>query len=164
MRDLLYDLTVPGVKKIHSQNLSTLRTVYRQLDNDQTLPKTYYVRKTLPKAGSGVVKFNKRQSMMPQREKFLPQVLATPRGTPATPFFYSKASVPGSRTYGDEAAPAATSTPLVEEEEEEGKEAPSTPKRQFQAPPHPQRQWPSSIRKENRRKKDEKVLASLKWD
>ena len=166
MRDLLYDLTVPAVKKIHSQNLSTLRTVYRQLDNDQTLPKTYYVRKTLPKAGSGVVKFSKRQSMMPQREKFLPQVVATPRGAPATPFFYSKASVPGSRAYGDEAAPTATSTPLVEEDEEEGagEEAPSTPQRQFQTPPHTQRQWPSSIRKENRRKKDAKVLASLKWE
>ena len=163
MRDLLYDLTVPGVKKIHSQNLSTLRTVYRQLDNDQTLPKTYYVRKTLPKAGSGVVKFNKRQSMMPQREKFLPQVVATPRAAPTTPLFFSKASVVGTRTYGDEAPPPITSTPLMEEEEDEEK-TPPTPQRQFQAPPHPERQRPSSIRKEKRRKKDEKVLTSLKWE
>ena len=82
---------------------------------------------------------------------------------PRNPLFYSKASLPGSRTYGNEATPAATSTPLVEEEEEK-EEAPSTPQRQFQTPPHTQRQWPSSIRKENRRKKDAKVLASLKWE
>ena len=39
MRDLLYDLVVKNVKKIHSHNLVTLSSVYRQLDSDLTLPK-----------------------------------------------------------------------------------------------------------------------------
>ena len=83
MRDLLYDLVVNNVKKIHSHNLVALSSVYRQLDGDLTLPKGYYTKKPLPRDAGGVVKHGAIQAMQPA-----PPGKKTPstRGSAATHF------------------------------------------------------------------------------
>ena len=106
MRDVLYDLSVPGVKKIHSTSIPILRSLYRQLDADLTLPKSYYVKKQLPRedGGRGEARQTHRQSILasPPGRKNPPSLASAPRGTPATPLFQSKASTVGGRAFGDE--------------------------------------------------------------
>lgn len=75
LRDLLYDLSVPHVKTLRTQNRDLLESVYRQLANNTSLSPLYYINKLLPKS----VK-KKAQS---------PRVLTHPkkskRGLPSTP-------------------------------------------------------------------------------
>ena len=127
MRDVLYDLTVKNVKRIHSQDFNALRSLYRQLDRDVTLPKSYYVRKLdilKPGGGGGedgggggaAAKQSVRASILPSPpgQKNLPVVASTPRRDSTTPIFHSKATTPGTRSYGEDAGTTLlTSTPLA---------------------------------------------------
>jgi len=45
LRDLLYDLTVPNVKRIRSKNVDMLASVVRQLESDATLNKRLFLKK-----------------------------------------------------------------------------------------------------------------------
>ena len=117
MRDVLYDLTVKNVKKIHSQNLGTLRVLYRQLDSDITLPKSYYVKKPIAKGDgsqmTGPSKQSLRASLLPSPpgQKNQPRKAHSPQRVPSSPVFHTKSSTPGTRAYGDEAAAAAAADP-----------------------------------------------------
>ena len=135
IRDVLYDLCVKNVKKIHSTNWATLRSLYRQLDMDMTLPKHYFVKKPLPRngtaAGSSIVKHSVRQSMMitPPGKRNLPSQAPPPRSSPIESLHHTKASSIGGTSLGDELGASGishrmTSTPIqqLQEEDEEGDE------------------------------------------
>lgn len=75
LRELMYDLTVPNVKKILSKDRSMLESVYRQLSKMPNLKRQYYVNKLSPtpmksSSQSPRVSAHPRKSMKP--------VLATP--------------------------------------------------------------------------------------
>lgn len=65
LRDLLYDLAVPRVTRIKSNNRELLESVYRQLENNPSLPRQYYVHKLSPKT--------------PQRTPARPKVTTHPK-------------------------------------------------------------------------------------
>lgn len=135
LADVLYDLTSKS-KKLRSTNLGTLGALYRQLNNDMTLPKSYYVLKHVPKQNlsrGALPLHTPYQSMKSARPgtRNAPQVAPASRSAPASPKYHSKASTPGTTALGEDFhshfqrvfAPGSTFAEpgsVKEEEEEEG--------------------------------------------
>ena len=110
MKDVLYDLVVKNVKKLRSQNLATLSSIYRQLDGDLSLPKSYYTKKPLPKTvAAGAHGVREAMNTAPPGRRNLPPIAPLLRAHHVTPLYHTKASSAGSRAGGDEVV---TSTPL----------------------------------------------------
>lgn len=78
LRDLLYDLCVPRVKTIKSNNREVLESVYRQLESNSNLPRSYYVHKLssktpkntprTPKVLTHPTKSNKKMFSTPRKQ------------------------------------------------------------------------------------------------
>lgn len=75
LRDLMYDLSVPRVKTIKS-NKELLESVYRQLDNNPNLPRSYYIHKLSPKTPQNTPR---RSKVLTHPKKSIIKTYYTPR-------------------------------------------------------------------------------------
>lgn len=67
LRDLLYDLTVPKVKRIRSQSLEQLASVYRQLESDSSMDQRLIVNKLAASATPSKKRHHQLSSGHPRR-------------------------------------------------------------------------------------------------
>ena len=86
VKDLIYDLTVPNVKKLRSQNREVLAGIYRQLDSDTMVPKRLYIKKfdlykleeTPHVSSSGKPSRARKVKSTPIKQKYFTQANLTP--------------------------------------------------------------------------------------